>query len=64
MKTYVVGTLLEALHQGASNKYPQLMFSWKIRKNINTFGLRKRHQELCILAKAKSLHFLSFIEHI
>ena len=26
---------------GASNEYPQHMFSWRNKKNINTFGLKK-----------------------
>ena len=28
---------------GASNEYPQHMFSWRNKKNINTFGLKKKH---------------------
>ena len=28
-------------NQGASNEYPQHMFSWRNKKNINTFGLKK-----------------------
>ena len=28
-------------HQGASNEYPQHMFSWRNKTNINTFGLKK-----------------------
>ena len=31
---------LEAPHRGASNEYPQHMFSWRNKKNINTFGLK------------------------
>ena len=27
--------------RGASNEYPQHMFSWRNKKNINTFGLKK-----------------------
>ena len=36
---YVVGTdiVLEAPCQGTSNEYPQHMFSWRRKKNINTF---------------------------
>ena len=37
MKTYVVGNLLEAPRRGASNKYPQHMFSWRNKTNIITF---------------------------
>ena len=32
---------LEAPRRGASNEYPQHMFSWRNKKNINTFGLKK-----------------------
>ena len=35
------GYSLEAPRQGASNEYPQHMFSWRNKKNINTFGLKK-----------------------
>ena len=28
--------------RGASNEYPQSMFSWRNKKNINTFGLKKK----------------------
>ena len=27
---------------GASNEYPQIMFMWRNKKNINTFGLKKK----------------------
>ena len=27
--------------RGASNEYPQHMFSWRNKKNINTFGMKK-----------------------
>ena len=43
-KTYVVGTHC----RGASNEYPQHMFSCKNKKNRNMFGLKKAsYQELC-----------------
>ena len=32
---------LEAPRRGASNEYPQHMFSWRNKKNISTFGLKK-----------------------
>ena len=32
---------LEAPQRGASNEYTQHMFSWRNKKNINTFGLNK-----------------------
>ena len=35
------GYSLEAPQQGASNEYPQHMFSWRNKKNINTFGLKE-----------------------
>ena len=35
------GYALEAPHRGASNAYPQHMFLWRNKKNINTFGLKK-----------------------
>ena len=46
---YVVGTdiLLEAPRQGTSNEYPQHMFSWRRKKNINIFDWKKApNQEL------------------
>ena len=38
--------LLEAPRRGASNEYPQHMFSWRNKKNINTFGLKKKKSAL------------------
>ena len=48
---YVVGTHMKRLlpppppppppPPGASNEYPQHTFSWRNKKNINTFGLKK-----------------------
>ena len=35
------GYSLEAPRRGTSNEYPQHMFSWTNKKNINTFGLKK-----------------------
>ena len=32
---------LEAPCQGTSNEYPQHMFLWRNKKNINTFELKK-----------------------
>ena len=35
---------------GTSNEYPQHMFAWRNKKNINTFGLKKAsYQELWLL---------------
>ena len=36
------GYSLEAPRRGASNEYPQHMFSWRNKKNINTIGLKNR----------------------
>ena len=35
------GYALEVPCSGATNEYPQHMFSWRNKKNINTFGLKK-----------------------
>ena len=35
------GYSLEAPYRDPSNEYPQHMFSWRNKKNINTFGLKK-----------------------
>ena len=32
---------LEAPQRGASNEYPQHMFLWRNKKNINIFGVKK-----------------------
>ena len=32
---------LEAPRQGASNEYPQLMFSWRNKKNISCFRVKR-----------------------
>ena len=41
--------------QGASNEYSQHMFSWRNKKNINTFGLKKTsYQELCEFTQCTS----------
>ena len=40
------GYSLEAPRRGASNEYPQLMFSWRNKtKHINTFRLKKTKQK-------------------
>ena len=40
---------LEVPWRGASNEYPQCMFSSRNKKNIDTFWLKKApYQELCI----------------
>ena len=38
----------EAPHRGASNDYPQYMFLWRNKKNINTFGVKKKKALLVI----------------
>ena len=40
MKT-CCGYSLEMPHRGTSNEYPQHMFSWRNKKNSNTFWLEK-----------------------
>ena len=35
------GYSLEVLRQGTSSEYRQHMFSWRNKKNIDTFGLKK-----------------------
>ena len=41
---------LEVLQWGASNEYPQHMSSWRNKKNINTFGLKKKKKGALISA--------------
>ena len=38
IKAYIVGTQ----YQGAFNEYPQCMLSWRNKKNINNFWLKKK----------------------
>ena len=40
-KNIYCGYSLEAPHWGASNEYPQYMFSWRNKKTISTFRLKK-----------------------
>ena len=52
---------LEVPHRGASNEYPQRIFLWRIKKNINTFGLKKAsYQELW--PGAILIFYFSFID--
>ena len=39
---YYVVVLIKAPWRGTSNEYPQHMFFWRNKKNINTFGLKKK----------------------
>ena len=39
-KNICCGYSLEAPRRGASNEYPQHMFLWGNKKNINVFGLK------------------------
>ena len=48
------GYSLEVPRRGASNEYPQHMFSCRIKKNINTFWLKK---------KAPNLELRNYILH-
>ena len=41
MKTYVIGTDKKSLSWGTSYQYPQHMFSWRNKKNINIIRLKK-----------------------
>ena len=46
------GYSLEVPHRGTSNEYPQHMFSWRNKKNINTFGIKKEsYQDLWMFLK-------------
>ena len=54
------GYSLEAPWLGASNEYPQYMFSSRNKKNIDTFWLKKApYEELCIFA---SKHLVGTLE--
>ena len=45
-------------HCGASKEYPQQMFSWRNKKNINTFGLKKAsYQELWTVNKVSATNW-------
>ena len=42
----------EAPHRGASNEYPKNMFSWRNKKDINIFLMKKApYLLLCFLGK-------------
>ena len=43
-ETYAVCTQLEVPY--SSNEYPQHMFSWRDKKNMNTFWLKKKTSSL------------------
>ena len=43
-KNICCGYSLEAPHRGTSNEYPQHMFSWRNKKNITTFCLKKKNK--------------------
>ena len=53
---------LEAPLRGASNEYPQHMFSWRNKKDISSFRMKEApYLLLCFLQKA---HFTTFnIKH-
>ena len=52
---------LEAPHLGTFNEYPQHMFSWRNKKNINiiTFGLKKASYQEALSASTGAGHSLS-----
>ena len=41
LQKHTCGYSLEAPCQDASNEYPQCMFSWRNKKNISSFWLKK-----------------------
>ena len=63
---------LEVPHQPASNEYQQWMFSWRYKKNINDFWLKKKsvlsgallEPETVILDGTKFLTMLPFLATI
>ena len=55
------GYSLEAPHGGASNKYPQHMFSWRSKKNIIWITLLSRAKLTNNILRIRSLMCLSFI---
>ena len=48
MKTYVVSTSLKGPHQGACSEYPQHIFLWRNKRNINILLLKKVQSTLVI----------------
>ena len=58
MKT-CCGYSLEAPYWGASNEYQQHMFLWRNKKNINTFGLKKKKH----LIKSYGIRWLRFYDN-
>ena len=54
-RKHMLWVALEAPQRGASNEYPQLMFSSRNKKNIDTFWWKKEpYQELCNAAVIKA----------
>ena len=62
-KNVCCGYSLEAPRWGASNKYPQHMFSWKNKKNINIFPEKKvPYLELCLLMETSGTFHVNWKE--
>ena len=61
MKTYMGVLIKSASPKGASNEYSQHAFSWRNKKNINTFGLKKASYEELRFLDDKSISILSCI---
>ena len=60
-KTYVVYSL-EAPRRGASNEYPQHMFSWRNKKDISIFRVKKTpYLLLCILLRCFGMPYINLI---
>ena len=54
-KNICCGYSLEAPHRGTSNEYPHI-FLWRNKKNINTFGLKKKKTSYQKLCNTSSIH--------
>ena len=52
------GYSLEAPHWGASNEYPQHLFSWRNKKNSNNFGWKKTALPEAMAYVLRSFSFL------
>ena len=52
-KNICCGYSLEVPQGGASNEYPQHMFSWRNKKISNTFGLKKKSALTRAMVKGK-----------
>ena len=55
-KNICCGYSLEVPHRGTSNEYPQRMFLWRNKKNINTFWLKNMPYLELSLSRYKYFH--------